>query len=213
MNSRYLSIIVGILLAAVFTIGGVLAISAGVKNVRAVVKYDKITIDEETVHYLAAYYKVVYLEDLSKQGIDVSDTDEFWSSESEYGMSYGEHFEGSLRSFVAKLVAAANHYVRHSSYTPDDKIALTMLCEETLKNEADSDVSIFNAKAKKYGFNYNDFQNAAALMYKAKLAEECYIHNSSIDIELLMREVEFRSGYGDIDVLSIPALDCFIIFR
>ena len=213
MNSRYLSIIVGVTLAIVFTISGALSISVAVKNARAVVKYDKITVDEETVHYLAAYYKVMYFEELANDGVEATDTQEFWSSESKYGMSYGEHYEASLRSFIAKLVAAANHYANHSTYTPDDKIALTTLCDHVLTSEADGDVSIFNAKAKKYGFHYNDFQNAAALIYKAKRAEECYIKDSSIDIELLMREVDFKSGYSDINTIAIPALESFIIYR
>ena len=170
MKNRFLSIFVGVFLAIVLALGGVLSISVGIKNARSVVKYEKVSVDEECVHYLAAYYKMLYLKELNTAGIKARDTEEFWASASPDGQSYGELFEQSLRNYIASVVAAANIYLTYSSYTAEDKLSVNMTTEEILKYKADGDVSAFNAAAKKYGFNYNDFQNAAALLYKAQRA-------------------------------------------
>lgn len=213
MNNRHLSIVVGIVLGIVFAIGGAFLLAIGIKNAKAVVKYDQITVDEETVNYLVAYYKANYISDLQKEGVDASDTNDFWLSSYEYGITYGEHFNASVRSYIAMMVVKANHYANHSTYTADDKIALTALCDGVLTAEADGDVSIFNAEAKRYGFNYNDFQNAAALIYKAKRADECYLHNSDANMELLIEDVIFKGTYNDINTLAIPALEKFLVYR
>ena len=60
-KNRFLSIFIGVFLAVVLVLGGVLGIVVGVKNARAVVKYSNVTLDEETVNYLVAYYKMLYL--------------------------------------------------------------------------------------------------------------------------------------------------------
>ncbi|MBP3401495.1 MAG: hypothetical protein J6K85_00380 [Clostridia bacterium] len=208
-KNRYLSIIVGIFLAIVLGLGGVFAVSLGIKNARAVVKYEKITIDEETLNYLCAYYKAMYIDELKAENIDASDTQQFWSDNTQYGITYGEHFRAQFRMYVASLAAAANHYSNHSLYTPDDKLTVTVTCDNVLTNEAQGDVSIFNSIGKKYGFNYNDFQNAAALIYKAQRAEEC----TEIDVDLIVGDVRFGGKFNDIDFLAIPALENFIVFR
>lgn len=208
-KNRYLSIIVGIFLAIVLGLGGVFAISLGTKNIRAIVKYEQITIDEETLNYLCAYYKVLYIDEMKAENIDASDTQKFWSSNTKYGITYGEHFEAEFRMYVASLAAAANHYVHHSLYTPDDKLTVTVTCDKVLTSEAQGDVSVFNSIGKKYGFNYNDFQNAAALIYKAQRAEEC----TEIDVDLIVGDVRFGGRFNDIDFLAIPMLEHFVVFR
>ena len=211
MKNRYISIFVGIVLAIVFTLLGVLGIAAGIEAINTVVKYDKITIDEPGVNYLCAYYKSVYFDALKKANIEASNTPEFWASASPYGsMTYGEHFEGYFREYVAKITVMANAYHKSVGYTPDDKLIVAADCKEILKNEAENSVAIFNTESKKYGFNFNDFQNIAALLYKASKAEEGHLEAGE-SLESLIKNVEFRRSFKNIDLFSIPPLDKFIV--
>ena len=171
MKNRFLSIFVGIFLAVVLVFGGILGIVVGVKNARAVVKYGNVMLDEGTVNYLTSYYKMLYLKELNLSGIAAYDRASFWESEAEDGVSYGEHFKTALREYIASVVVAADIYLGYSTYTADDKLSVALTCEQILKYKADGDVSLFNERCEKYGFTYEDFSNAAALLYKAQRAE------------------------------------------
>ncbi len=204
MKNRILSIIVGILLGIALTVGGVFAISVGTKNARAVVKYGNITLDEETVHYFSAYYKMLYLRELSMAGVDASDTEEFWSSVNKNGESYADDFKVSLREYIASIAVAANTYLDYSSYTPEDKLSVTMTCEQILQYRAEGDVSIFNTEAKKYGFNYNDFQNAAALLYKSRYAKSAMLGADGSAIANLHEECDrYLDTYSHVALIFI----------
>ena len=204
MKNRFLSIFVGVFLAIVLVFGGILSISVAVKSARSVVKYEKVSVDEECVHYLAAYYKLLYLKELNTAGINARDTEEFWASASADGQSYGELFEQSLRNYIASVVAAANVYLTYSSYTPEDKLSVSMTTEEILKYKADGDVSVFNSSAKKYGFSYNDFQNAAALLYKAQRAETILFGQDGETLPNFPEECEkYLATYSHVSLLFV----------
>ena len=51
-------------------------------------------------------------------------------------------------------------------------MAVTKTTEEILKFKANGSVDRFNEMAEKYHFDYDDFHNAAAILYKAKRASE-----------------------------------------
>ena len=170
MKKRFLTTFIGIFLAIVLVLGGALVISVGVKNANAVVKCGNVMLDEGTVNYLISYYKSLYFKELNTAGIAAHDSDSFWASEGEDGKSYGEHFQESVREYIASVVAAANIYITNATYTPDDKLSVGLTCEDILKYKAEGDVSVFNDRTEKRGFDYNDFQNAAALLYKAQRA-------------------------------------------
>ena len=124
MKNRFLTIFVCIFIAIVLTLGGVLGLITGIRSASAVVKCDNITVTEEGVKYLAAYYKMLYLKELNTAGIAARDTDAFWHSTAEDGVSYGEHFESALREYIASLVSAANIYLDYAKYTADDTRAV-----------------------------------------------------------------------------------------
>lgn len=211
MKNRYISIFVGIFLAIVFTLLGVLGIAAGIKAINTVVKYDKITIDEPGVNYLCAYYKSAYFNALKEANIEASNTPEFWASISPYSnTTYGEHFEGYFREYVAKVTVMANAYQQSVGYTADDKLIVAADCKEILENDAENSVAVFNTECEKYGFNFNDFQNVAALLYKANKAQDSHLEDGE-SLESLIEKVEFRSSFENIDLLSIPPLDKFIV--
>lgn len=172
MKNRFIAIFTAIFLAIVLGVGGVLLIIVGVRNARAVVKYESVTVDDGTVKYLASYYRMNYIVSLRRAGIDASDTDAFWQSVSPEGKTYETHFEESFKNYLASLVVGANIYMTNSKYTADDKLIVEQTVEEILKYHASGSVSEFNSEAKEYGFEYDDFEKAAALLYKAMKAKE-----------------------------------------
>lgn len=172
MKNRFIAIMTAIFLAIVLGVGGVLLIIIGVRDARAVVKYESVTVDDGTVRYLAAYHKMNYIVSLRKAGINASDTEEFWQSVSPEGKTYSEHFEESFKKYVASLVAGANIFLNNSKYTAEDKRIVAATAEEILRYHAGGSVSDFNAEAEKYGFDWTDFENAVALIYKASRAKE-----------------------------------------
>ena len=171
MKNRALTVFICVFIAVVLVAGGSLGVAVGIKNARATVRYENVTIDEGTVRYLASYYKMLYIRSLCIAGIDASDEAAFWNSNAEDGVSYGRHFEESFKEYLASLAASANIYLTYSVYTAEDKLRVGETAEEILKYKADGSVDVFNETAEKYGFDYNDFLNAAALIYKARLAE------------------------------------------
>ena len=210
MKNRVLSIIVGVSLAIVLILVGVIGIIAGVRNATAVVKYDKIYVNAETLNYLAANYKIIYLKQLAKEGVECADSYEFWQSLAPDGISYGVYFESSLQEYIADLVVRANAYERHSQYTPEDRLEVAKICDGVLTRSADGDVEKFNEEAEKYGFSYDAFIDAATLMYKAKHADAA-IEEHSLDVEAMKESVTFRDSYADIQSLSVPLLEKFHI--
>lgn len=204
MKNRFLTTFVGIFLAIVLVLSGVLVISLGVKNANAVVKYGNVTLDEGTVNYLISYYKLLYLEELNMSGIEAYDRDSFWASEVEDGKSYGEHFKESVREYIASVVAAADIYLTYATYTPDDKLSVALTCEEILKYKAEGDVSVFNDHAEKHSFDYNDFQNAAALLYKAQRAAIVLYGEDGENLENSPEECEkYFDTYSHVSLLFL----------
>ena len=172
MKNRFLTIFICIFIAVVLVAGGCFGLAVGLNNARAVVVCGGVTADEGTLNYLASYYKMLYIRSLKTAGIDASDTESFWNSKSEEGVAWGEHFRESYRDYVASLTAAANIYVTQSGYTAEDKIRVGETCDEILKYKAKGSVDVFNDTAESYGFDFEDFQNAAAILYKAGRARE-----------------------------------------
>ena len=170
MENKFLRIFIPVFLAIVLGLGAVLGLIAAVKEVRSVVKYENISMDKETVHYLASYYKMIYIRSLKLSGVDASDTEEFWQSEKSEGVSYGDDFKASFAQYVASLAVAANIYLENKEYTAQDKIIVSRSCEEILFAYTNNSISDFNDETKDLGFDFNDFKNAAAILYKAEQA-------------------------------------------
>ena len=168
----FVRILICIFVSFVLAVGGMFGMVSAIRGARGLVKYDQVSLDEGMINYFSALYKQEYIRNMRMVGIEAEDTAEFWQSKMPGGESYGENFERSFREYLASLVAAASIYLNHSKYTVDDKLAVTKTTEEILKFKADGSVDHFNEMAEKYHFDYDDFHNAAAILYKAKRASE-----------------------------------------
>ena len=172
MKNRVLTTIVCVFIAIVLATGGCLTLVTVLRNSRAVVVCGNVTADEGTVRYLASYYKMLYIRSLRTAGVDAEDSESFWSSFAEDGRTYGELYTTAFNNYLASILAGANIYLTYSHYSAEDKLRVAETTEEILKYKADGSVDLFNEMAEDLGFDYHDFQNAAALIYKARHAEE-----------------------------------------
>ena len=172
MKNRFLIIFISIFLAAVLILGCVLGLVAILRSAKAVVKYDNVTMDAGCVRYFASYYKMIYIRTLRSSGVMASDTEAFWEKTDSEGVSEGEKFKKSFDEYIASLIAAESVFTENGSYTAEDKLTVTLTAEEILEDRAEGSVSKFNAAAKKYGFDYDDFCNALAILYKSQRAQE-----------------------------------------
>lgn len=210
MKNRVLIVFVSVFLAIVLSVGGVLGISVALKNARAVVRYENVTADEGAVRYLASYYKMLYLRSLNSAGISAFDGEEFWNSISEEGKSYGEHFEEGFREYLASLIAANNIFLSYSKYTPEDKYRVAATVEEILKYKANNSVSDFNSMAEPYGFDHDDFSNAAALLYKAERAKEILYGINGENLKSFPEEcAKYYETYSHVSLIFIRTEQVF----
>lgn len=207
-----LCIFIAIVLMAVAVVG----LSYGIRNGRAVVKLGDITVDWSTITYLASFHKMSYLQDHDHD--DSGDNDEFWSSPTDDGITHAEDFENRFKEYIKKVVAEAYLYVTHCGYTPEDKLQVAQNSDSVLREYANGSIAEFNEVAKEYGFNYNDFQNADALLYKAKRARE--ILPDMLGAEEYERQlaeailaVSVNSLYDNIDIISVPLINDYYYYN
>ena len=172
MRNRFLVALIAIALALVLGIGGMYLLTLGIRGARAMLSRGEVSADIGTVNYLSAYYKMKYLNGFRIIGMNVEDNDEFWNSEIAEGVTYGEDFENKFDKYLRTLIIAADTYHTDHGYTTDDRIAVKYAVDTILAEYAEGSVSVFNSMSAKFGFDYNDFQNAVALLYKANGAME-----------------------------------------
>lgn len=160
-----------IFMSVVIVFGGVIGAMMLAKSVRAVAKYDGVTIDDGTAIYLASRYKALYMRELSFTDVTPVDTPAFWASCDSDGVSYGEHLEEGVQDYIAAILAANSLFNTHSGLTKEDVASITASIDEVLKYTADSSKSKFNELTEKYGFDYSDFEKGTELIYKAERAQ------------------------------------------
>ncbi len=172
MKNRFLLVLISITLAIILGFGGMYLITRGIRSARAMMSRGEISVDLGTVNYLSAYYKMKYLNSFRMMGMNADDSREFWEKEMADGITYGEDFEEKFEKYLRTLIVAADTYHTDHGYTADDRIAVKYAVDTILAEYAEGSVSVFNESAKQFGFDYNDFQNAAAIFYKANGAME-----------------------------------------
>ena len=170
-KNKFLMIFICAFAGVTLIFGATLGIIAGVRNSRAVVNYGSVRIEAGALRYLSAYYKLSYIRALRASGVNVSDTDAFWSSEAEQGKTQGDLYEESFEGYIRSLAASANTFLTESSYTKADKASVEATVEEVLAYKAGGSIDEFNRLSEKYGFDYDDFCDAAEILYKADRAK------------------------------------------
>lgn len=216
MKAKFWQVAVSILIGIILVTGGVLGLAAGIRHARAVVSYEDITVDEGAVIYLASLHKKDYLHEARENVASADDTQEFWQSEKSEGVSWGEDFKASLEEYIRGLVADAHLYSIHHGYTAEDKLAVGEKNDAILLEYAGGSVAEFNEVAEAHGFDYNDFRDAAALIYKAEKARELMpgqLGEEEYERQLAeaLDGVDFKEKYYKIDVVAILAINEYYV--
>lgn len=214
-SKRALTTIVCIIIAIALTVGGIMGLAAGIRHARAVVTCDDVTIEENTVRYLASYYKMLYIHGLIDRGIEVTDTPEFWASSDSDGRSFGDKLVSGFKDYIVFLAAASSVYETEIGYKWKDKVFVAEKCEEVLLKTEGGSVASFNDDVAEYGFDYNDFQRASVLIYKAGRTAEAVAGMSHPELaelqEAATSRVTFAEGFSNVDILTVPTLADFYV--
>ena len=207
-----LSVLIGIILVAVVAI----CLAIIIRHARALVKLEDITVDKGAVTYLASLYKKHYISDARDEGVDASDTEAFWQSEKTEGVTFGDDLKTSFDEYIKALVADAHLYTVHHGYTVEDKLAVSEMNDKILLEYANGSVAYFNEVADVYGFDYSDFKDALALMYKASKARELLpdllgAEEYERQLEEAKASIHFGEKYYSVDVVTIHAINEYYV--
>ena len=209
-KENIVKIIACILIAVLLVIGTTVGLAYGARHVRAVVKLGDITVDWSTVTYVASFYKMKYIE--NHDHADAGDSMKFWQSQTDEGITHAEDFTKEFKEYMRLTVAKAYLYITLHGYTQEDKLTVAQNSDSVLREYANGSIEEFNHVAEPYGFDYNDFQNADALFYKANKADQLFPSMMGADeyakrLEEACKSVVFNDYYDKIDVVEVPIIN------
>ena len=127
--------VIGVLIAAVIVLGIAVGAVIGVRNSRAVMRYEGVRLNEGELNYLLFSYKYDFLASFSeKDGVIVSNSQGFFeSTEPESGRSYGELLNEWGTAYVKTVMVGAYLFDRYSSLDKNIKERLDSAVEEIKK--------------------------------------------------------------------------------
>lgn len=164
--------VIGVLIAAVIVLGIAVGAVIGVRNSRAVMRYEGVRLNEGELNYLLFSYKYDFLASFSeKDGVIVSNSQGFFeSTEPESGRSYGELLNEWGTAYVKNVMVGAYLFDRYSSLDKNIKERLDSAVEERITQVSGGDKNAFDDICAEYGFDSGDMRSAIELVYKYKAA-------------------------------------------
>ncbi len=209
---RIIIIAVSILLGALIIFGTTLGIITGVRRSRYVISLKGEGIDKGVASFLAASYKSTYMAALRQNGVNVSDTDAFWSTEVYNGNTYGDYLAYETEQYMKEILAASVIFDETSRLTSDDKNTLKLAVYEILNYRADGSIDEFNALTEPMGFDYDDFKAATTLVYKAtRAASRIYGDGGKKTANLTSECDDFYLRYSRVKMIFIRTEDTFAL--
>ncbi len=175
-------IFISVFLSVVLTVGLIFAISFGVKNSRAVVKYEGTTLNREEASFFASYYKKIYMANLSQSGIEATDTEEFWQSKANAINTYAEILEYNTREYMKQVIVANYVYDSNVKLSSEEKRNIKLAVEEVLEQQANGNEDSFNNETEKFGFSYDDFYDISVKLYKASFVRKALFGDNGAGI-------------------------------
>ena len=214
MKNKALKIVACILIAVILAGGASVGLSYGIRYAMAVIKLGDITVDSSTVTYVASFYKMKYIEKHDHEG--AGDTEEFWRTLTVDGITHAEDYELEFKAYLRLVVAEAYLYITCHGYTAEDKLRVKQKSDDVLREYANGSIAEFNEVAEPYGFDYNDFQNADALFYKAERGRELLpeilgAEEYEARLAEARKNVEFNRFYYYIDLVDVPIINDYYV--
>ncbi len=171
-NALFITGAVTVALALV--VGIILGIIAIINSARAVMVYRGHTMDEKVATYLISVYKPRHLASLREAGISYADdSSEFWGMQNPDGSgTFGEGFVRASEMYLKEILVASYLYEASAGFTKDDKAAAKKSADQVaeLRYNTEGFDALFEADARKMGYDYESYIEAAYMLYKARFA-------------------------------------------
>lgn len=203
-----------IFLALVLIFGAILGIMSAVRNSKAAVKYEGLTMSEETASFFVTYYKYRYMSILSSAGVvGVEDTRGFWNKiHEDEGVSYGELLQKSTEQYIRQIMVANYLYDNYARLTSDDRDIINTARGELLIYKADGNKDLFNSEVSKYGFDYSSLKDAITMLYKANVAKNIIYGADGSNLKNFPELAnEYLTEYTHVKLLFIRTETTFVL--
>ncbi len=203
-KSKFMLIFVCIFMAVLVLAGAVFGIALAVKNSKAVVSYNGITLTKEEASFFASYYKLQYMVELSQKGVEVEDTESFWNTKVNELNTYGDFLKYNTRQYLKEIVLCNYFYDNYAKLSKQEKRDIELAIKEVLDYRADGSIDTFNTSAEKMGFSYSIFDDVSELLYKAIMARTAVFGNNgqNLSSETEICE-EFLKEYSHVKLMFI----------
>lgn len=166
-KSRFLTTFICIFLGVVVIFAATMGLMIGVRNARAYVRYENVTMDEGVVNFFSSRFKDLYLD----RTVSGRDSEEFWASDAGEGVTHGEKLEEEFRGYLAEIAVANRLFYRYSKLTVADEECISRSVKWLVDFRAGGSINKFNEMVSEYGFDYDDFVTATEMLYKAEKAK------------------------------------------
>ncbi len=199
-KNRFLLIFICIFMTVIIAVGAVLGIIAYVKKKNSVVSYGSYMLSSGEANFFASRFKNYFLVSLGSEGYD---TDWFWESESPEGKTYGTLLEEGYREYIASILVASSLFDRYAKLERSDKEIIKEITENTLERFGSEEK--FNEAAAKYGFDYDDYKNAAEYLYKVNSAQTAIFGQDGSKLSSFPEECDefYRENYSRVSLMFL----------
>lgn len=209
-RGRIVLTLVCIFMALVLIFGIVFGTVLIVRNAKAVLSYGNVRIGEDEAYFLSAFYKYSFLIDYASDGAE--DTPEFWNSAYDDDKTYGELLREGIEKYVRETVVKAYLFDKFCDFDTLDEIKVKKAVKQILDFRASGSEAKFNEIYAKYGFDFEDFQNMAAVLYKAAVVRDrIYGENGESASRLTSECNKYFENYSHVKLLFIRTEDTYVL--
>ena len=206
-SKRVFLIFTAIFLGIVLLFGIVIGTVNIIRESRSVMSYKGIYMYEGVANYLAASYKYTFKATLTKLGINGADTESFWARNAGGGRTYGDVLAENTERYLKSVLVGSYMFDRNTRLTKDDKKIIENSVAEVLDHKAGGDIDTFNEIAEPMGFDYDDFERAAELLYKFEMAKTVIFGYDAVALQSGLFDeqcdVYYKENYSRVRLLII----------
>ena len=183
-RKKVLLIFVCIFLALLVIFGATLAIILGVRNANSSAYLEDVRLDEGECNYFATAYKYEFIQKHKENGAE--DTQEFWNSKNKNGVTYAKLLSDGTIRYIRGIVVSNYLFNTYCEFSKQDEITVKKAVKKTLEHKADNSTEKFNELAAPSGFDYEDFESCAELLYKALTLKDRVVGLKGENIQSLL---------------------------
>lgn len=197
-------------MSLVLIFGVTLGIILGVKNARARFSYGGVRIEEGESAFLSAAFKYSFVSQNASKGAE--DTPEFWNSLYKEGVTYGDFLRSETEKYIKEVVVKNYLFDSFCELTLTDEVAIKRTVKEVLEFRAEGSVEKFDEIYREFGFDYEDFENGAELLYKAQVVGDVIYGVDGAKMKSFTEECDrYFEKYSHVKLLFIRTEDKFLL--